>query len=56
VAGRPVGRRPVPRTVVLRAAGHHRAVPGHDAHGPVAAVVGRRAVPERDAYHLAGGP
>jgi len=56
VAGRPAGRRPVPRPAVLRPAGHHCAVPRHDEHGQVAEVVGLGAVPERHADHLAGGP
>jgi len=56
VAGHPAGRRPVPSSVVLRTAGHHRALPGHDEHGTVTEVVGRGEVPQRDANHLAGGP
>lgn len=56
VAGRVAGRRSVPRVAVLGAAGHHRAVPGHHAHGPVAPVVGCERVQERDAHHLARRP
>jgi len=56
VVGHSTGRRPVPRAVVLRTVGHHRAVPRHDAHGPIAQVVGSRAIQERDADHMAREP
>jgi len=56
VAGRLAGRRPVPRSVVLRTARHNRAVSGHDEDGTVAEVVGSGAVPKRNSNHLAGGP
>lgn len=53
VAGRATGRRPLPRAAVLRPAGLDRAVPRHRERGPVAPVVGRRPVPERDAHRMA---
>lgn len=55
MAGHAAGRRTVPSAAVLGPAGRDRAVPRHRERGPVAPVVGRRAVPERDAHHLARG-
>lgn len=54
VVSHATGLRPVPRVAVLGTAGHHRAAPGHDAYGQLAQVVGRRALRERHAHHVAG--
>lgn len=53
VAGHAARSRPVPCALVLRTTGCDCAVPRHHERGQLAPVVGRRAVQERDANHLA---